>query len=271
MPNGQRRTGLAFQKKDGYVAVLKIFMDETGVHDDADMVAVAAYISRPKYWRAWTKDWNKAKKPIKVFHATDCATFHGEFDGWTKERRDPYVANLLPIIPAHEMAGVVIGVQLKDLAAEMKECAELIEMFGTPYTACFQWAISIIMEIATERGSGERMAFVHEVNDYKGEALKAFSYVNEFLNPRSIPMTMGFGNKADFPPLQAADVLAYEGGKFLKNPMGTPRRAWTALDPDKTRIIARRYAKDNMPTLISLLAGFRARLLSQGWDGKVEK
>jgi hypothetical protein len=98
---------------------------------------VAAYISRPKYWRAWTKDWNKAKKPIKVFHATDCATFHGEFDGWTKERRDPYVANLLPIIPAHEMAGVVIGVQLKDLAAEMKECAELIEMFGTPYTACF--------------------------------------------------------------------------------------------------------------------------------------
>jgi hypothetical protein len=157
------------------------------------------------------------------FHATDCATFHGEFDGWTKERRDPYVANLLPIIPAHEMAGVVIGVQLKDLAAEMKECAELIEMFGTPYTACFQWAISIIMEIATERGSGERMAFVHEVNDYKGEALKAFSYVNEFLNPRSIPMTMGFGSKADFPP--GCRCAGVRGREISQKPGGhaTPR------------------------------------------------
>lgn len=145
----------------------------------------------------------------------------------------------------------------------------MIEMFGTPYTACFQWAISIIMEIATDRGSGERMAFIHEVNDYKGEALKAFDYVKEFLNPRQIPMTMGFGSKADFPPLQAADVLAYEGGKFLRNPFGTPRRAWSALDPDKTRLIVRRYAKDNMHELISRLTDLRARLLKAGWDGKV--
>ena len=34
--------------------------------------------------------------------------------------------------------------------------------------------------------------------------------------------------------------------------------------------IARRYAKENIPELISLLTGFRARMLAQGWDGKVE-
>ena len=131
--------------RDGYVAVLNVFMDETGIHDDARMVAVGGYISRPKHWRAWTKDWNRAKRPIKVFHATDCANFRGEFEGWTKEQRDPYVANLLPVIPAHELAGIVIGVQLEDLAAGLKDHPELIEMFGAPYTA---WAISIIMERA---------------------------------------------------------------------------------------------------------------------------
>ena len=125
------------------------------------------------------------------------------------------------------------------------------------------------MELATKHGSGERIAFVHEVNDYKGEALKAFDYVREFLNPRATPMTMAFGSKKDYPPLQSADVLAYEGGKFLKNPNGTHRRAWTAVDPDKTRIIARRYAKKSIPELISLLSGFRERLLAHGWDGKV--
>lgn len=200
------------------VTMLKTFMDETGIHDDSDMVAVAGYIARPKAWRAWTKDWNRAKRPIDIFHATDCATFHGEFDGWDKERRDPYVAQLLPIIPAHELAGIVIGIQLADLEIAFKELPELVEMFGTPYTACFQWAISIIMDITTEHGKGERMAFVHEVNDYKGECFKAFEYVKTYLNPHNIPMTMGFGSKADYPPLQAADVLAYEGGKFLKKP-----------------------------------------------------
>jgi len=35
-------------------------------------------------------------------------------------------------------------------------------------------------------------------------------------------------------------------------------------------IIARRYAKDNMPELVRLLRNFREKLLAQGWDGKVE-
>jgi hypothetical protein len=98
-----------------------------------------------------------------------------------------------------------------------------------------------MIEIATNHGGGERMIFVHEVNDFKGEAMKAFDYVKTTLNPRRIPMTLKFGTKLEFPPLQAADVLAYEGGKFVKSPTGKPRRAWTALDPDKTRLIVRRY------------------------------
>ena len=52
--------------------------------------------------------------------------------------------------------------------------------------------------------------------------------------------------------------------------MGTPRRSWTALDPDNTRIIARRYGKENMPVLISDLTTFREKLLASGWDAKVE-
>ena len=250
--------------------MLKIAMDETGVHENAEMVAVAGYISRPAIWRDWTKAWNAAKKPIKIVHAVDCANFKNEFDGWDKDRRDAWVANLLPVIPAHELGGIIIGIHLKDFEAALKGHPELVEMFGTPYTACFQWAISIIMEIATEHSKrGERMAFVHEVNAYKGECFKAFEYVKDNLNPRNIWMSLSFAGKKEFPPLQAADILAYEGGKFLKNPTGTPRRAFTALDPDKTRIIARRYGKDNMPEFIRLLTDFRVKLLAQGWDGKV--
>jgi hypothetical protein len=81
------------------VTLIKTFMDETGIHDRAEMVAVAGYAARPKHWRAWTKNWNvhkrtvpSGRKRISVFHSTDCANYRGEFEGWTKEERDPYVA-----------------------------------------------------------------------------------------------------------------------------------------------------------------------------------
>jgi len=251
------------------VTLLKTYMDESGIHDGAPVVAVAGYISRPKHWRAWTKEWNKAKKPIKVFHATDCANFQGEFVGWDKDRRDAFVANLLPILPAHELAGIVIGIDMNTFTREVGKHPDLKRMFGEPYTACFQWAISIIMDIASQHGKGERMAFVHENNDYQADALRAFNYVEQQFNPRGIKMTMSFGAKEDHAPLQAADVLAYEGAKFVRNPTGQLRRAWVALDPDKSRIIVRRYGPDNMGVLIKTLTDYRQRLLAQGWDGRL--
>lgn len=250
--------------------MLKIYMDESGVHDTAPVVAVAGYISRPKHWRAWTRDWNRAKKPIRVYHATDCANLLREFAGWDKARRDGFVANLLPIIPAHELAGVLIGIDMNTFRQEVAKHPELTRMFGEPYTACFQWAISIIMEIASQHGKGERMAFVHEQNSYQADAQRAFAFVKQNLNPRGINMTIAFGAKKDHPPLQAADVLAYEGAKFLRDPAtATPRRAWVALDPDKSRLIVRRYGPDNMGVMIKTLEGYRQQLLAQGWDGKL--
>ena len=72
------------------MTLLKTYMDESGIHDGAPVVTVAGYISRSKHWRAWTKDWNKAKRPIKIFHAdanilrgpgrADCATQVGKTD-----------------------------------------------------------------------------------------------------------------------------------------------------------------------------------------------
>jgi hypothetical protein len=175
--------------------LLKIYMDESGVHNSAPVVAVAGYISRSKHWRAWTKI---GTRQISRSRSTTP-----------------------PIVP-------------------------------------------------TSTGKGERMAFVHEQNSYQADAQRAFAFVDQNLNPRGINMTIAFGTKKDHPPLQAADVLAYEGAKFLRNLANiTPRRAWCALDPDKSRLIVRRYGPDNMGVLIKTLNDYRERLLEQGWDGKL--
>lgn len=243
---------LFLAEREGVVAVFKVFLDESGTHDDSTVIAVGAYIGRPQTWRDWTKAWNKAKKPIKVMHAADCQNFKNEFEGWDAERRDAFVRPLLPVIPAHNLIGVVIGIRLEDFQAALANRPDLMEVFGSPYGACVQWTMTRVMEILAEGGKPERIAFVHEVNQYKGEAMKAFEWVKEHHNPLVSPVSLAFGSKEDFVPLQSADILAYEGAKFLRNP-GSPRRAWLALDPDKNKIKAQRYGKDNLPFLISVL------------------
>jgi hypothetical protein len=53
------------------------------------------------------------------------------------------------------------------------------------------------------------------------------------------------------------DVLAYEGGRFLKDPGVKVHRAWTALDPDRTRIITYRYGKENIQDLVAAVKELR--------------
>src|SRR5215471_18986963 len=96
-------------ERDGHVIVIKVAMDESGVDDNTPVITVAGYVARPKLWRDWTKQWNVAKRPIKVFHAADCANFHREFEGWEREPRDALVIRLLDVMEQSDLPGVVIG------------------------------------------------------------------------------------------------------------------------------------------------------------------
>jgi hypothetical protein len=254
---------LALADHDGGVAVLKAYMDESGVHDGSPVLAVAAYLARPRQWQEWTKRWNATKRPIKVFHAADCANLHGEVEGWTKEDRDALVARLLPVIAVFDMPGVVVGIHMQEFEAALAGRPDLREVFGTPYAACFQWVVQIIMNMALGANSRERIAFVHETNDYRQEALEGFSWIEKNGNPLETLISLQFGSKKQFAPLQAADILAYEGNKRLRDPERPERRAWTALDPDKTRVMAAYYGKENMADLIGRLEKIKAGRISE--------
>src|SRR5262249_11236163 len=107
-------------------------MDESGTHNTASVLAVSAYIAKGSEWQAWTRAWSASKKPIKVFHATDCQNFRGELAGWNALKRDAYVAKLLETIPRHIIVGVVIGIQMDDLREAMEGRPDLLKYFGTP-------------------------------------------------------------------------------------------------------------------------------------------
>jgi hypothetical protein len=130
---------------------------------------------------------------------------------------------------------------------------DLRATFGTPYAACFQWVVQIIMNFALGANNREKLLFIHEVSDYRQQALESFSWIQRHGNPLGTVIGLQFAEKKDYVPLQAADILAYEGKRRLRDTHRPERRAWTALDPDKTRMMAAYYGKENMADLVHRL------------------
>ena len=98
-------------------AMIKIYIDESGVRAGAEVLTVAAYAGRPKVWRTWTEDWRRSKRPIRIYHAADAANLRGEFSGWTAATRDELVSKLLPIIAEARVAGAVMALHLLEWPA----------------------------------------------------------------------------------------------------------------------------------------------------------
>lgn len=236
----------------GMVAVLQVYMDESGTHDGSPVVTVAAYVARPEQWEAFTAEWTAAIHPIRTYHATDAASCRGEFAAWTPAQVADLAKRALPIIPQHTFFAVAAGINLLDYKRAIKEKPELKKLLGEPYGACLQWAMATILRMRSEARSSEPIAFVHEYNDYRTEALEVYGYLAEKWGMPSEGGLM-FGSKEQFVPLQAADIFSYEANKRLRDRDRPTRRALDALVPDKGRARLCYFNSENMRTLIETL------------------
>ena len=162
--------------------MLKAYIDESGIHDGSPVLTVAAYVGRQKIWRNWTKAWNISKSPIRVYHAADAANLVGEFAGWTDDKVAELAKKLLPLIANAEVAGMVIGINMDEYRKAIADKPELAVLLGNPYSACFHWLVQTILELENQRKSKERIAFIHETNDYQGETIAAFSWIKKYIN-----------------------------------------------------------------------------------------
>ena len=205
--------------------------------------------ARPTVWKRWSKSWNAKKFPSDP-HATDCHNRKGEYEGWSREKRDVYVKRLLPVIADHKINGRISGLHLKSYSAAVEKRSEVAAAFGNPYIASFQSAIVDICDTAAKM-QHRRVNFVHENNEYEGDAQNAFLFVQRRFPDMSLSIT--FGGKHDYVPLQCADVLAFEGNRRLRNTDAPTRKPLEIIDPSARRIGFIDYDERNMPEFISNL------------------
>jgi hypothetical protein len=232
---------------------LRVFLDETGIHQDAPVTAIAAYFAHPKRWEKFERRWLEtlAAFHLKQFHMSEYVHSRGAFEGWTKEKHLALATKLFPIIPEYARWGVAVAMVKAEFDEGLRGYPKTREALGDPYGCCFNWLISIVLERIQEMGREVRLEFIHEDNDYTATAQETWKAICQRDTYKQLA-SFSFAPKSEFVGLQAADVFAWEAQKRLAEPERPERKSLSALRSKKSielQFINRQWLKDNAERL----------------------
>ena len=252
--------------RHGMLAVIEVYLDESGTHHGSPAMSVAAVWAAKSDWANWTIDWVQSKAPIRIFHAVDCSNRDGEFKGWGKAKRDIFVIKrILPVISRHYIRGTAAAIDLKALAASLLSRHGLVmdpsENARGWYYICVQWAIRAAWEEIRSSDQKSQIAFVHEENQYAAAGYESFRQVKRHFPDDEA--TFSFGSKGGFPPLQCADLLAYEAYQQMRNSPKPLRPPLAAIDPSYRRFSFRKCDANEIDGIADFTANYLTRVASE--------
>jgi hypothetical protein len=215
------------------IAVLSCYYDDSGTHNDSDVVVWAALFGNKYQWAALDDAWGQALKstpqncrPLTHFHMARCDNGSGEFgdgDGyqrWPISDREALAKELRRIINANMLRGFAIGVERKAwdklITGNRRRILGDAEGWAIRNIIIFgiQWAISRQCECDPDlamffdrRRTGEIAAVYKAISDEL--FLRNLNLITKIpYTPDLSPV--GFSEMSRTHPLQAADLFAWE-------------------------------------------------------------
>lgn len=189
---------------------LVAYFDESGHIDTPGFFAIGALVAPAKAWEPFSAAWRCALQETGApfLHMRQFAHARGPYKGWTEERRRSLLAACVSAIKTSRATAVGAVLSVDDFNALPEPGRSGLE---DPYFCCFQ-----------ETVRGAAINALHEPADMKVEMV--FSAQNEhagkaallhksLLKTSDVTERIGalrFASMEDDPPLQAADLLAYE-------------------------------------------------------------
>jgi hypothetical protein len=220
------------------VAVIQFFGDDNADAAPQRVQAVAGYVAVVDEWDRLSEEWLDVihdqawPSPISRFHAAECESQQGEFTSWSTRQCTDLVTRLVDVIlnPAYKtMEGIGGAVFLDDLgAAPGTFPAHLRTRIG--FLMGSQLVFAWVLGIPLSR-HGDRIEFIFDSQpDLVGRVLQLFQILREPPDRELVPALKFrleepiFRSNRLTPPLQAADLLAYNTQKHLVNLRFEPER-----------------------------------------------
>lgn len=240
------------------------YFDESGTHTGSPALSVAGFLGRADDWGAFTFEWTDAMKnwDIPFFHMATFESRKREYANWTDQQRRERINHLLKLIDKYIIASAGVVLPLADYNAIFPEDevpegpnqewlapgiaaprsprpGDLVRedpdmrpgavrrRSGGPYgIATFAVFIDVAKHVYGLSGD-PFVAYTFEAGaEGTGQIQKLFAdnYRDENTRRELRLDSLTFADKRQFPPLQAADLLAYELHKHLPRQLGQDDR-----------------------------------------------
>lgn len=204
-----------------WLAVFIAYFDDSGHPSDSVAMSVGGVIAKASSWEKFEVKWSKRLRRAKksAFHATDYECRRGEFTDWDNDKRISFIHDLAAIVKNTVACGVTSSVVMADWFAVMPakfERSEFVAKKGA-YLLLFQLCIESLVKHAGIPRT-ETVSCVFDENQFvRGALAEHYSSLKRDLGLEDKLGSLTFGNGKKFLPLQAADMMAYEGFKHTKN------------------------------------------------------
>lgn len=220
-----------------YLVMLIAYFDESGDPHDTPAFTLAGWVASEKQWRKFECKWLCILRRYDLyrevngerqyyFHMSDFESRKPPFDKLDSTDRIACLAQLAAIIKNTVVAGVSHSMNVQAYNEIIKSQLDIPREIQRGHYAfllqsCMEW---LTENVALPRD--ERMAVVCDRKDW----VRALATEHYF----KLLDTHGWGNffgsltfedKMRFPPLQAADMLAFEGFKERHKTLTAPQRA----------------------------------------------
>jgi hypothetical protein len=219
--------------REGLFIMLRAYFDDSGTHDDSEIVAVGGVIGTTAQWEQFERQWKAllacplpGKPSLKKFHLSPCNAQDGEFEGYSDAECDAIT---------HDFRQILIDTKVISTASAIDKKAwdELVvgahrEWLGDALDVCVENCLTEAIKIAGAHPDGDRVAVVLDRGIWT-QRLKEVTdgYTLPLARPRIV--SVNFLAAEDVLPLQGADVAATEnywyGIKVLRNRLGAQPRA----------------------------------------------
>lgn len=247
------RSALAYPRGDSekvFVMVkcasfLESYMDDAGSHNGAPVSVIAGYFGGHLRWEPFQNRWNNVllKYGTKEFHAykfwkrNDKRQRIGEYKGWSDEKANAYIDELLTIIEKNtRIFPFAVGVQNSEWDKQRMDNRRILSgasrkhPSGKPSKSMFLAFQRCVIRVANYCNPGIKAHYFYDDDHGKNSAWANICYSNlkDHFKERDadIHSSMGEITMADGDvavPLQAADLLAYQTKKYAEKLLRTGR------------------------------------------------
>lgn len=218
---GDLITGMAQHVGSQRIAgVLWAYFDESGKLADSDFICLCGYLwddASNQFADEWRHELHRLGIPF--LHTTALFARREPYErlGWTDDRRDDALGLLAQAINRHALVGIGCAVDAKHYRTMSPQQRNL--MGGRhPEDFIFHRLLKIINDIFEEWGQRQPVSLIFDWEErFAPKCLSALVTLRKHkTTARQNIASIGFADDVIFPPLQAADMLAFATRRHLR-------------------------------------------------------